>query len=465
MATTIRETENGQAARNGRVIRVRNGLDLPISGAARQDDIEEKFTGRVALVADDYVGMKPTMEVNEGDRVLAGQIVFTDKKTPGVNFTAPAAGTIVGVNRGEKRRFESVEIEVDGDEQVQFPSHANSDLTRLGREVARNALVESGLWTALRTRPYGRIPGPESSPRSIFVTAMDTRPLSLDPKPVIKERGDQFVFGLHILRQLTDGAIHLCCDENANLPGSDLEGVDVHEFAGPHPAGLAGTHIHFVDPVCDKKTVWHIDYQDVIAFGEFFTTGRLPREKLIALAGPAIERPRLIRTRPGASLDELVEGELKPGDNRVISGSVLAGRRSHGSVAYLGRYHTQVSAVREGREREFLGWQSPGFEKFSIRRIFASAMSPGREFDMTTTTGGSRRAMVPIGMFEDVMPLDILPTFLLRMLYVGDNEVAQELGALELIEEDLALCTFVDPGKVEWGPILRERLTQIEKEG
>ena len=454
------------ATENGRAIRIRKGLDLPITGEPRQDVMHEKMTSSVALVASDYVGMKPTMEVNEGDRVRRGQVLFSDKKTLGVRYTAPASGKILAVNRGEKRRFQSVAIEVDGEDQVEFPSHANRDLSLLGHEIARDALLESGLWTAFRTRPFGRIPAPETTPHSIFVTAMDTRPLAMDPKPLIKQRGDEFVYGLHILRQLTEGAIHLCCDEHANLPGADLERVRVQEFTGLHPAGLPGTHIHFVDPVSDKKTVWHIGYQDVIAIGAFFVTGKLPSETTISLAGPVVKNPRLIRTRPGANLDELVEGELtEGGENRVISGSVLAGRSSKGPIAYLGRYHLQVSALREGTEREFLGWQAPGFDKFSIRRIFASSLSPGHRFDMTTTTGGSRRAMVPIGMFEDVMPLDIIPTFLLRMLFVGDNETAQQLGALELIEEDMALCTFVDPGKIEWGPILRERLTQIEKEG
>ncbi|MBA3315220.1 MAG: Na(+)-translocating NADH-quinone reductase subunit A [Planctomycetota bacterium] len=450
---------------NGRVVRLHKGLDLPIAGVPRQDVIEDKPVRTVALVADDYVGMKPTMEIAEGDAVKAGQLIFSDKKIPGVRFTSPVAGKVIAINRAEKRRFVSLVVQADGDEQATFKSYADRDLTGLGREEVRDHLLASGLWPALRTRPYGKTAAPQAAPRSIFVTAMDTSPLAADPKPIIKQRGDEFVYGLQVLRHLTDGAVYLCCDENANLPGADLEGVAVKEFSGPHPAGLPGTHIHFVDPVSDKKRVWYINYQDVIAIGAFFVTGQPANDRVISLAGPVVSNPRLVRTSLGASLDELTAGELNETASRVISGSVLSGRWAKGAQAFLGRYALQVSAVKEGDQREFLGWQTPGFDKYSIRRIFASALSPGRPFNFTTTTGGSERSMVPIGVYEDVMPLDILPTFLLRSLIIGDNEQAQQLGALELEEEDVALCTFVDPGKVDWGPVLRQRLTQIEKEG
>lgn len=458
-------TTSSLAATDSRVIRIKKGLDLPIAGPPKQDVIHDKPVRTVAIVADDYVGMKPTMEVVEGDVVKVGQLLFSDKKSLGVQYTSPAAGRVVAVNRAEKRRFVSVVIEVDGDEHASFQSFADRDLTGLGREAVRDHLLAAGLWPALRQRPYGKIPSPESVPRSIFVTAMDTNPLAADPKPVIKQRGDEFVYGLQVLRQLTDGPVYLCCDENANLPGADLEGVSVREFAGPHPAGLPGTHIHFIDPVSERKRVWYVNYQDVIAIGAFFVSGLLMTERIVSLAGPVVKNPRLLRTRLGASLDELIEGELEGTKNRVISGSVLSGRAAKGQQAYLGRYHLQISAVKEGDDREFLGWQGPGFDKFSIRRIFASALSPGRPFNFTTTTGGSERSMVPIGLYEDVMPLDIVPTFLLRSLIIGDNEQSQQLGVLELEEEDLALCSFVDPGKVEWEPILRQRLTQIEREG
>lgn len=447
------------------MIRITKGLDLPIEGEPDQSIQPGPPVRRVALVGGDYVGMKPTMVVREGDRVKLGQVLFADRKTPGVQYTSPGCGVVAAIHRGEKRVFQSVVIELDGQEAEEFDSYRDADLTALSREQVRENLVASGLWTALRTRPYSKVPAPETSPHALFVTAIDTNPLCPRVDVVLGEYERDFVYGLQVLRHLTGGPLYVCKRPGSVLPGEDLDFATVVEFEGPHPAGLPGTHIHFLDPVSLKKTVWHINYQDVIAVGKLFTTGQLWTERIVSLAGPVVKRPRLLRTRLGADLNELVAGELQEGENRVISGSVLSGRKSEGPFAFLGRYHLQVSALREGREREFLGWQSPGFDKFSVKRVFASAFARPRRFAMTTSTNGSPRAMVPIGMYEQVMPLDILPTFLLRALLTGDTEQAQALGCLELDEEDLALCTFVCPGKMEYGPLLRQSLTRIEKEG
>ncbi|MCA9056686.1 MAG: NADH:ubiquinone reductase (Na(+)-transporting) subunit A, partial [Planctomycetaceae bacterium] len=306
----------------------------------------------------------------------------------------------------------------------------------------------------------------DGRPHSIFVQAIDTNPLAANPAVVLAEHADDFIRGLRVLKQLSDGAVYLCTAAGANIPGRDLPFVSHYEFDGPHPAGLPGTHIHCLDPVSTSKTVWYIGYQDVIAYGRLFGTGQLWTERVVALSGPQVQTPRLLRTRLGASLVDLTADQLKTGENRIISGSVLSGRTGQGVNAFLGRYHTQVCVLKEGREREFLGWQMPGFDKFSIKRAFASALAAdGRRYDMTTNRNGSRRAIVPIGSYEAVMPLDILPTFLLRALASGDTDQAQALGALELDEEDLALCTFVDPGKHEFGAILRRNLQKIELEG
>ncbi len=443
--------------------RISKGLDLPIEGDPEQTISDAQPVRSVALLGPDYVGMKPTMQVGVGDKVKTGQIVFSDKKTPGVVFTAPGAGTVTAINRGERRSFQSLVIELDGDEHVEFPKHA--EMLALDQETVRSQLIDSGLWPALRTRPFSKTANPETTPSSIFVQAIDTNPLAADATLVLDRWSRFFTYGLQVLTRLADVPVYLCKPTGTVMAGSDVPGVCTEMFDGPHPAGLPGTHIHMVDPVSANKTVWYINYQDVVAIGYLFAEGRVMTERIVSLAGPAVETPRLVRTRLGASISDLTSGELKGiKDKRIISGSVLSGRRIADGLDYLGRYHIQVSAIFEGGERELLGWQMPGFDKFSIKRVFASAMA-GKKFAMTTDTGGSKRAMVPIGMFEDVMPLDILPTFLLRSLLVGDTEKAQQLGCLELDEEDLALCTFVCPGKTEYGSLLRERLTQIEKEG
>ncbi len=447
------------------MIKIRRGLDLPITGNPEQVISEAPKSRSVAVVGPDYHGMKPTMAVKEGDKVKLGQLLFTDKKTEGVRYTAPAAGTVVAINRGARRVLQSVVIDVEGDEAESFAKFKAEEISGLSREVIVENLVASGQWTAFRTRPFSKVPAIDSTPASIFVTAIDTNPLAADPTVVLTKEAESFSLGLMLLTKLTEGNIYVCkaVDANINIPNNPK--LKVEAFAGVHPAGNAGTHIHFLDPVSTSKTVWTIGYQDVIAFGHLFTSGKIYTDRVIAVAGPRVEKPRLLKTRMGANLDELTAGELKPGNNRVISGSVFGGRTASGAFAYLGRYHNQVSVIEEGDERPFLHYLRPGFDYFSTMGIYISSLFKGKKFDFTTTTSGSERAMVPVGSYENVMPLDILPTQLLRSLIVGDTDMAQKLGCLELDEEDLALSTYVCPGKYEYGPLLRDNLTRIEKEG
>lgn len=444
------------------MIKIKEGMDLPIQGAPIQEIQPANAVTRVAVLGEEYVGMRPTMYVQVGDKVKKGQVLFEDKKNPGVKFTAPASGTVVEINRGAKRVLQSVVIDIEGNEQITFES--TTDFNGLSAEQIQQNLVESGLWTALRTRPYSKIPALGSKPHSIFVNAMDTNPLAADPTVVIGQRKDEFTNGLQILSKLTDGKLFVSKAPGADVPTGSVK-AEVNEFAGPHPAGLVGTHIHFLDAVGATKTVWHISYQDVIAIGHLFATGELDTSRVIALAGPEVKKPRLINTLIGASTKQLLEDEVSENDVRIISGSVLNGHNAAGVHGYLGRYHNQVAVVAEGREKVLFGWLRPGSEQHSVTRAYLGHLSPKRLFNMTTSTNGSDRSMVPIGNYERVMPLDILPTLLLRDMLSGDTDGAQTLGCLELDEEDLALCTYVCPGKYNYAPVLRECLNTIEKEG
>ena len=446
------------------MITIKKGLDLPIAGKPEQVIRDGNTVTEVALLGEEYVGMRPSMKVREGDVVKKGQVLFEDKKNPGVVFTAPASGTITAIHRGEKRVLQSVVIRVEGDESVSFTKYAANELSSLTSEQVRKNLQESGLWTALRTRPFSKVPVVDGVPSSIFVNAMDTNPLAADPAVIISEYEKDFVNGLTVLSRLHEGNIHLCKAPENKIPASHASNVVINEFSGPHPAGLSGTHIHFIDPVGVHKTVWHINYQDVIAVGKLFTTGELYVERIISLAGPQVKEPRLVRTVIGANLSQLTAGELKDGNNRVISGSVLCGQTAKDAHDYLGRYALQVSVIAEGNEKEFLGWITPQSNKYSITRTVLGHFGK-KLFNFTTAENGGERAMVPIGSYERVMPLDILPTLLLRDLIVGDTDGSQALGCLELDEEDLALCSFVCPGKYEYGSILRQVLDKIEKEG
>ena len=445
------------------MIHITKGLDLPISGRpSSQIDVGHSVR-HVALLGRDYHDMKPTLLIKQGDRVKLGQPLFSDKKSPQILYTAPASGEVVAINRGDRRVLQSVVIAVSGDDEITFNQTAPASLSWLSRDEIESGLLGSGLWTAFRTRPFSKVPAPQSEPAAIFVTAIDSNPLAVDPAIAIREKPQEFNAGLMILKKLTSGDIHLCHHPDLQIDVPD--GIISQPFSGCHPAGLVGTHIHFLEKVDLQRQIWHLGYQDVIAIGYFFLTGRIMTDRLIAVGGPQVKKPRLLRTRVGACLSELLEGELVAEPNRVISGSVLSGSHAVGNVDFLGRYHNQVSVIHEDNQREFLGWLKPGFKSFSVKRVFASAFLPQRELHMSTSTNGSLRAMVPIGSYEKVMPLNVKATWLLRSLLTEDTDLAQGLGCLELDEEDLALCSFVCSGKMDYGDHLRRTLQKIEKEG
>lgn len=453
------------------MIRTKRGLNLPISGAPVQVLGKARSTRSVALLGPDYVGMKPTMLVAEGEDVLLGQPLFRDKKNPDVSFTSPGCGRVSSINRGHQRRLLSVVIELSEEgkpgEQVELNSYAEPALAELSREVIVDDLLASGLWTGIRVRPFGKVADPNRQAHTLFINAMDTNPLAASPSAVMQDEIPNFVLGVNLLSRLPQHRTFVCVDRKVDSllkQQSFAERVAVQEFRGPHPSGLTGTHMHYLEPAGIQKENWSLNYQDVIAIGKLFRTGELDVHRVISLAGPQVSEPRLLKSRIGADLAELCAGELEPHESRIISGSVLGGRTAAGNEAFLGRYHLQVSVLREGRERPLFGYLSPGANRHSVMGIYVSGLDKDKRHAMSTSTQGSDRAMVPIGAYEQVMPMDILPTQLLRALIVGDIETAQNLGALELDEEDLALCSYVCPGKYEYGPILRDNLTRIEKE-
>ena len=445
-------------------IKIKKGLDIPMAGSPEQRIDDGADVTSVALLGPDTHDLKPRMLVREGDRVKLGQPLFEDKDNPGVVFTSPGSGTVAEVSRGLRRVLQSVIVKLEGDEAEEFKSYASSEFKNLDRDAVRDNLVASGLWTALRTRPFSKIPAPDSHPRALFVTAIDTNPLAADPAVVIATDPDSFRIGLVLLSKLVHGSVYVCTAPNSNIEVRNDEPFKHVEFSGPHPAGLVGTHIHFLDPVSEQKVAWHIGYQDVMAVGKLFTTGRLPVERVIALGGPMVKNPRLLRTRMGANTRELISGQTVPGNVRVVSGSVLNGHRAANWATFLGRYDKQITVLPEGRQREFLSFLRPGIGRFTMTRAYVGKLF-GKGYEFTTSQNGSPRAMVSIGSFEAVMPLDILPTPLLKALLVRDTDGARDLGCLELDEEDLALCSFVCNGKYEYGPHLRKNLHEIEVNG
>lgn len=446
------------------MITIKKGLDLPIAGAPQQIIEDGPAIKTVATLGEEYVGMRPTMHVQVEDRVKKGQVLFEDKKNPGVKFTAPAAGVVKEINRGAQRVLQSVVIERDGEEQITFEKYDAGKLLQLSRENVQENLVESGMWVALRTRPFSRSPKLDAEPKAIFVNAMDTNPLAGEPALVIQEQLEDFQNGLKVVSRLTEGKLYVCTKPEVDIEFGSAP-VTHETFKGSHPAGNVGTHIHFLEGAGMDHQVWHLGYQDVIAIGQLFTSGELPTERVVAVGGPYAKNPRMLRTHIGANTDELLKGEIEGENLRIVSGSVLNGHKASGPHTFLGRFHNQVSVIGEGDEKYLFGWIWPGKEMHSITRAFLGHVFPKKSFNMDASTNGSPRAMVPIGNYERVMPLDILPTLLLRNLCANDIEESIALGCLELDEEDLALCTYVCPGKYDYGVILRDRLTTIEKEG
>ncbi|TDS92375.1 Na(+)-translocating NADH-quinone reductase subunit A [Pelagimonas phthalicica] len=443
--------------------KLRKGLDLPITGAARPEIGSAPDLSTVGILGEDYVGLKPRILVAEGDAVVPGTPVLFDKDMPEAQVVSPVAGKVKAINRGARRKLISIEIDVDpaGGEGVDF-SDTGDATTRAGLV---EKLCAAGLWTSFRTRPYSKVPSPDSAPAAILITAMDTEPLAADPTVAIQEDADAFAKGVAAIASLTEGTTYLCQGQGQPLPGHDAQGVEAVSFSGPHPAGLAGTHLHFLTPIAGDKVVWTIGYQDVITIGRLLLTGKYDASCVIALTGPVCKDPRLVRTVAGASMADLTANDL-PGDLpvRMISGSVLSGRGGEGPAAYLGRYARQITLIEEDHKQIPMGWIRPMFSKFAVQPVLGSAISK-KLYPLTSNLNGGRRAMVPLGTFEELMPQDFLPTQLLRALLVMDTDQAQLLGALELDEEDLGLVGFACPAKYEYGMALRDCLTKIEKEG
>ena len=448
--------------------KVSKGLDIPISGNINSQNINAVSARNVALLGDDYHGLKPTMLVKEGNVVIKGQNLFEDKKNPGVKFTSPVSGKVVEINRGERRAFLSIVIEknLNSTSEVSFESF--KDASVIPKDLIIKNLIDSGLWTSFRTRPFSKIPKITDLPHEIFISLISSDPLNLDPELYLKHHVEDFNFGLEVISHIPKNCVHISTSIDNNLSKITSDKIRYHEFEGLHPVGLVGTQIHKISPVSINKTVWTINYQDVAMIGKLFKSGSIDTSRTVALCGPQVEAPCLVKTEIGASISEITSGNTLDGNNRFISGSVLCGREANSYTNYLGRYNAQVSVLREveKEDREFLNFLRPGLQKHSVLPVFLTKLKEKLlKLNYTTAMNGADRAIVPIGIFEDIFPFNIMITQLLKSIVIGDTELAQKLGILELDEEDLALCTYACPSKYDYGSLLREMLTKIEEEG
>ena len=455
--------------------RTRKGLRLPIAGEPAQKITPANPVTQVAVTAVDFPGIRPRMAVVEGDRVARGTLLFEDRKNKGVRFTSPGAGTVAAIQRGERRALLSVIITLDDAERteggtpasVRFEAFKGTPAAQLTGDEALGLLTESGLFTAIRRRPFDRIPSPKETPRALFVMASGGHPLSPDPTVVVAASPAAWAQGLIALKRLIgDAPLYVILGPLGEVPVPEIPGVAVHRFDGRFPFGTPGSAMHVIDPVDRGRKAWYIGYQDAIAFGSLVKTGRPDVTRVVALSGPGVANPRLVRTRVGAAIGTLIQGEGRAGDYRVLSGSVLGGREADGGpLDFLGCYHDQITVIENTAERRLLGWLAPGADTFSVSRLFISKLMPKSRLRFTTDQKGGERVMVPIGLFEKVWPFDLLVTPLLRALLAGDDETSEALGCLELGEEDVAVCSFVCPSKIDYGAALRSTLDRIEEQG
>jgi len=437
------------------VINTNKGLDLPISGAPSSEIDSSTAINSIAILGPDFVGLKPTMLVKEGEIVAAGQKVFEDKKNPGVYITSPSSGVVASVNRGEKRRFLSLVIDVDDSITSKL-----FDLNTYGSPV--EFLIDSGTFSYFRTRPYNRIPDVNAMPDAIFVNACDTSPLAADPHHLIQEDLDLFNAGLSFVDSINASAKTFCCYQN-NAFDQSVENIHYNQFNGPHPAGLTGTHIHFLYPVGQNRSVWSISWQEIISLGYLLKNKQLRTHKLIALGGPSVHDPKILKVRYGSNLSELTAGAIKE-SSRVISGSILNGRTAENVMNYLGAYDNQVSVISDETNDILFNWAMPGTKLHSRMPAFLSSWLKPKEFIFNASMNGGDRAIVPVPSYQDVMPLNILTTQLLKSLVTFDIELGEKLGVLELAPEDLGLVSYVCPSKYDYQSILDSNLEKMFEE-
>ena len=434
------------------MILIKKGLNLPISGHPDPVVSDTPTIHKAAILSNDFIGMKPTMLVKAGEKVKLGQKIIEDKKNPGVFFTSPCGGEVSSINRGDKRKFLSIEFDIDAEEEsVLFDTNQDP----------KTLLIESGLFNAFRTRPFNRTPKVEDKPDRVFINACDTNPLAVSPKDIIQLNEADFNSGVAFISSLFDFDIDLAFEDDHR--DYTFQNVNSTQFKGPHPAGLASTHINAIYPVNLNRKVWTINYQEVISIGYLVNNGKLRTHKNISLAGESVFNPSIVSARIGSNIDQLCAGKVNS-NARVISGSVLFGHDAIDAMSYLGFYDNQVTALPNHTDDVFLNWVMPGKNIHSKLNVFLSAFKKPAKFNFNTGINGGNRAIVPVGSYEEIIPHDILMTQLLKALVVGDVEVAAELGMFELTAEDLALATYVCPSKYDYCSILMDNLNKVYEE-
>lgn len=446
-----------------KTIRIRKGLDIRLVGEAEKVLVQADPAKVIAIKPTDFHGLVPKVLVKPGDQVKAGTPLFADKYNERILFTSPVSGEVAEVVRGEKRKV--LEVRVLADKEVRYEDFGTGVPSTMNRETIVQKLLSSGVWPVLRQRPFDVVADPSGTPRSIFISCVDTNPLAPDQDFVVRNQGEDFQAGLDALAKLTSGKVNLVVGASSSAREFlDAKGVVRHTVSGPHPAGNVGVQIHHIDPIVKGDVVWTCGVQDVLMIGRLFRTGHFDASRLVAVTGSEAKSPKYHRTMVGVPVKDLI-GAIDP-SVRVISGNVLTGDQVSPD-GFLGFYHTQVTLIPEGDQPKFFltdGWASPGFDKFSASHSYPSWLMPGKRYRMDSNQNGEERAFVVSGQYEAVFPFDIYPVHLLKAILVNDIEQMENLGLYEVAPEDFALCEFVCTSKINSQSIVREGLDILKKE-
>ena len=449
-----------------KIITLRKGLDINLAGKPRESLSDAPQASEYALSPLDFEGVTPKLLVKVGDKVKAGTPLFFNKYNERVLFTSPVSGTVAAVNRGEKRKVLSVTVTPDGGQS--YEEFGKIDLRTASREQIVELLLRSGLWPMIVQRPYGVIADPNDTPKAVFISAFDSAPLAPDYNFVLRDEQRNLQAGIELMRRLTPGKVHLSVRAKAEGRMPSLQGVELHAFAGKHPVGNVGVQIHHVDPINKGDIVWTVNIQDLAIIGRLVNEGRVDMRRIVAVTGSEIENPHYVRIVSGARVDSLVSGNVRPqkeGDRvRFISGNVLTGVNA-GADGYLRYPYTQVTVIPEGDDAdEFMGWASVSPKKMSTSRSFPGHFLAKKLFNPDARLLGGRRAMIMSGQYDDVVPLDILPEYLIKAIIARDIDRMEQLGIYEVAPEDFALAEYVDTSKLELQKIVREGLDYLRKE-
>ncbi len=449
-----------------KTIKIRKGLNIPLQGNAERILQPAPAAEVYAVKPPDFHGLIPKMLVKEGEPVKAGTPLFFDKYNERVLFTSPVSGVFQEVVRGEKRRIMEVLIKADGAEDaVNFGAVSPAGMSR---EEIVERLLKSGTWPFIRQRPFSVIASPADKPKSVFISAFSTAPLAPDLDFVVKGQENHFQTGLDVMAKLTEGDVHLSVDANNTRSEAFLQakGVKIHPFEGPHPAGNIGIQIHHIDPINKGDIVWYTDVQDLIIIGRLFAQGIYDPTRIVALTGPEVLNPRYYKVKAGAEVLSFAENNLRRQKDiglRLISGDVLTGTAIE-EKGFLGFYDNQVTVIPEGNHPEFLGWLIPNINRFSMSRTWPSFLMPWKKYRLDTNIRSGERPFVMTGVYEKVLPMDVMPMQLLKAIMINDIDKMENLGIYEVAPEDFALCEYVCPSKIEIQTLIREGLDIIRQE-